>query len=66
MIRWIPESKMAEVFVPTTRQQDDTLRDLADAGYLKEVEVHRPRGGTVMLEAEDGETLVRGINAILG
>lgn len=66
MIRWIPESKMAEVFVPTTRQQDEALRDLADAGALKEVEVHRPRGGTVMLEAEDGETLVRGINAILG
>jgi hypothetical protein len=67
MIRWIPESKMAEVFVPTTRQQDETLRDLADANYLKEVEVHRPRNnGTVMLEAEDGETLVRGINAILG
>lgn len=66
MIRWIPESKMAEIFVPTTRDQDRTLADLADAGYLKEVEVHKPRGGTVMLEAEDGETLVRGINAILG
>ena len=66
MIRWIPESKMAEIFVPTTRYQDEAIRDLADAGYLQEVEVHRPRGGTVMLEAEDGETLVRGINAILG
>lgn len=66
MIRWIPEAKQCEVFVPTTRSQDRTIMDLADAGYLKEVEVHRPRGGTVMLEAEDGETLVRGINAILG
>jgi len=66
MIRWIPESKMAEVFVPTTRDQDRTIMDLADAGMLRDVEVHRPRGGTVMLEAEDGETLVRGINAILG
>ena len=66
MIRWIPESKMAEVFVPTTRSQDRTLLDLAEAGYLREVEVHKPRGGTVVLEAEDGETLVRGINAILG
>jgi hypothetical protein len=64
MIRWIPESKMAEVFVPTTRSQDRTLLDLAEAGYLREVEVHKPRGGTVVLEAEDGETLVRGINAI--
>lgn len=66
MIRWIPEAKQCEVFVPTTRSQDRTIMDLADAGVLKEVEVHRPRGGTVMLEAEDGETLVRGINAILG
>lgn len=66
MIRWIPEGKMAEIFVPTTRQQDTALRDLMDAGMLREVEVHKPRGGTVMLEAEDGETLVRGINAILG
>jgi len=66
MIRWIPESKMLEIFVPTTRDQDRTIMDLADSGKLREVEVHRPRGGTVMLEAEDGETLVRGINAILG
>jgi hypothetical protein len=66
MIRWMPEAKNCEVFVPTTRDQDRTIMDLADAGMLTEVEVHKPRGGTVMLEAEDGETLVRGINAILG
>lgn len=64
MIRWIPESKMAEVFMPPTRSQGQTIMDLADAGLLKEVEVHKPRGGTVMLEAEDGETLVRGIDAL--
>jgi hypothetical protein len=66
MIRWMPENKSVEIFVPTTRDQDRTIMDLADAGMLREAEVHRPRGGTVMLEAEDGETLVRGINAILG
>jgi hypothetical protein len=66
MIRWIPEPKSVEIFVPTTRYQDETLRDLVDAGMLREAEVHKPRGGTVMLEAEDGEALVRGINAILG
>jgi hypothetical protein len=64
MIRWMPERGYVEVFVPTTRYQDDAMRDLADAGSLKEAEVHAPRRGCVLLEAEDGETLVRGINAL--
>jgi hypothetical protein len=66
MIRWMPERGYVEVFVPTTRHQDETMRDLADAGLLKEAEVHAPRQGTVMLEARDGETLVQGINALYG
>lgn len=66
MIRWMPERGYVEVFVPTTRQQDETMQDLADAGRLKEAEVHAPRHGTIMLEAQDGETLVQGINTVYG
>lgn len=63
MIRWIPEAKQAEIFVPTTRQQDRALRDLMDAGMLREVEVWH-RGKNVVLEAEDSDTMIRGIEAI--
>lgn len=65
MIRWIPESKQAEVFVEPTRHQLSALRDLMDAGKLREVEVWH-RGRNVVLEAEDSDTMIAGIEVIYG
>lgn len=65
MIRWIPESKMAEVFVEPSRQQLAALRELAENGMLREVEVHR-RGKSAVLEAHDPDTLIAGVEAVYG
>lgn len=66
MIRWIPERKECEVFVEPTRQQVAAMRELAEEGMLKAIEVHPPRQSTVMLEAEDADTLVAGVEALYG
>lgn len=65
MIRWIPESKMAEVFVEPTRHQLSTMRELAENGYLKEIEVHH-RGQSAIIEAQDADTLIGGVEAVYG
>lgn len=65
MIRWIPESKQVEIFVEPTRDQLSTIRDLMDAGMLREVEVWK-RGRNTVLEAEDTDTMIAGIEAIYG
>lgn len=65
MIRWIPEPKQCEVFVEPTRQQLNTMRELAENGMLKEIEVHH-RGDKAVLEAQDADTLIGGVEAIYG
>ena len=66
MIRWIPEAQQCEVFVEPTRQQLAAMRELAEEGMLNEIEVHPPRRSAVMLEAEDADTLIAGVEAIYG
>jgi hypothetical protein len=63
MIRWIPEPKQCEVFVEPTRQQVAAMRELAENGMLNEIEVHY-RGRKVILEAQDADTLVAGVEAL--
>jgi hypothetical protein len=63
MIRWIPESKQCEVFVEPTRHQIAAMRELAENGMLREIEVHY-RGTKSVLEAQDADTLVAGVEAI--
>jgi hypothetical protein len=64
MIRWIPEAKQCEVFVEPTRQQVAAMRELAEEGMLKEIEVHPPRKASCIIEAEDADTLVAGVEAL--
>jgi hypothetical protein len=63
MIRWIPETKQCEVFVEPTRDQISAMRELAENGMLKSIEVWK-RGQNSILEAEDADTLVAGVEAV--
>lgn len=66
MIRWIPESKSTEVFVEPTRQQLAAMRELAEEGLLLTIEVHPPHQSVVILEAENADTLIAGVEALYG
>lgn len=63
MIRWTPESKTCEVFVPPTGRQISAMRELAEEGMLKQIEVWS-RGKATVLEAEDADTLIAGVEAV--
>ena len=63
MIRWIPEAKQCEVFVEPSRSQLSAMRELAENGLLREIEVHY-RGSASVLEAQDADTLIDGVEAI--